>query len=264
VTVAGVLVALAYPAAGGAVDVHTSSGKLRASLTLVPTPDGEWPFFESASLRVIRAGRQVEAAQPKGIGSVPRRSGFRFVQLDDDADRELVLLTSGQCASACTVFFIWNWNQKKYELINAGSRDGVGLRDLDSDGSLEILTSDSRFTCRYTSCAERYAMPMIQRLKGRNLVNATRRFPSLVRKQASDAMKYYLSSRNGGTGSRGALAVYVGLTCYRGPKLCEQALRLVESEVSGGYLNASSTYDDSASVFLAKLRSDLLIFGYRQ
>jgi hypothetical protein len=146
-------------------------------------------------------------------------------------------------------------------IVRQQSRSGINLEDIDGDGRFEISTSDPRFDCLYSPCVSKYTVLMIRRLKGRNFVNATRRYPTVVKQAADRAMKAYVESRHGGSGWRDAIAAYTALTCLLGRERCQAALRLVAAEARAGMLNGTN-YEDTASEFVAKLRADLIIFGY--
>jgi hypothetical protein len=85
---------------------------------------------------------------------------------------------------------------------------GYRLIDLNHDGIPELSSHDDRFAYAFTDFADCWFPPQVWRYHAGKLVNITRKFPGLARRDAADALRTY--RRTGKRrDERGLLAAYV-------------------------------------------------------
>jgi uncharacterized protein YecT (DUF1311 family) len=92
------------------------------------------------------------------------------------------------------------------------SNNGVGVKDLDSDGVGEIISSDERFLYTFASYAESFAPPWVQVIQNGAVEEANDRpaFRRAFEESLPDAQKACLSHNNGGCAAFVAIAARVG------------------------------------------------------
>jgi hypothetical protein len=210
----------AAPVAGAAkVEEVVTSGQVTATLSYDKRKDGT---FRNFRVKVDRAGQSlVDEAFPEGCAkcfALPANQGageksIVARDLDGDGEPEVIasLYTGG--AHCCTVSRLYGFDAAagNYKVVPRDWRDsGFRLRDIGGDGIVEFDSRDANFAFAFASYAESFLPVQIFRFRAGRLVDATRAFPGLIRKDARRALRLFRRYRdNRNVNPRGFLAGWV-------------------------------------------------------
>lgn len=125
------------------------------------------------------------AAWPASGGAADA-SSVSVSDLEGDGEPEVLLdlYTGGAHCCVYTTFFRFT-NGAYAKRVHSWGNPGYRLRDLGSDGRLELVTGDDRFNYAF-SCYACSAVPvLVQRYEQGRLVNVTRSFPRAIRADAT-------------------------------------------------------------------------------
>lgn len=169
---------------------------------------------------------------------------IRFVQLDDSPEKEIVIEMYSGGAHCCLYDVILGWatggsfyRWTMHDFGDAGP--GVRFSDLDYDGRKEFRTGDTRFAYLFGAYAESQFPPRVWEYSGGYLLDRTRLFPRLARRDAAESLRVYRRTRGRWFGVRSSLAAYVADQCLLGQ--CRRGFRLVERAIRRGELRPPSS-----------------------
>ena len=214
----GVLAA-APAAVARVVEETATSGQVTATLSYDKRGATGYRDFRA---RIDRGGQTlVDESATKGCkegepcGYFPAFAGVRedsisARDLDGDGEPEVhVTLFSGG-AHCCTISTIWSFDPARgdYDRLRHSWLDaGYRLRDIGRDGTLEFDSRDARFAAAFAAYAASWLPVQVYRWRNGKLVDVTRRFPKLVRRDARRAYRAYVRERDGKDANvRGVLA----------------------------------------------------------
>jgi hypothetical protein len=197
-------------------------GSVRATLTYEhdAQTDDLSRTFTNLRFTIERAGVVVLDRKPRpvcracttwpGSGGAPGVSSVHVADLDRNGEPValLDLYTGGAHCCLYTVFFRFDgtaYRSTRHDWGNPGYR----FVDLGHDGVFEFLTRDDRFNYTF-SCYACSATPVrVLRVAGRRLVDVTRRFPSLIRRDAASIWRAYRTTARHHQDVAGLLPAYV-------------------------------------------------------
>jgi len=136
------------------------------------------------------------------LPSGDRESAVQVVDLDGDGEPEVLsdAFTGGPHCCALTEIDAWSPAQGAYlrRPVRWGN-GGYEVRDLDRDGTRELVGADDRFSARYTAYAFSARPVRILHFTGPGLAlrPVTRRFPSAVRADLAAQRRLLARSRRG-------------------------------------------------------------------
>lgn len=249
---------VAAPAAGE--QQSSSSGQVRATFFYYEASE---VGFEDLWLTIDRAGltaydelvRARYCEEPWCYPASIDRNSVHVRDLDGDDEPEVLLdlFTGGaHCCFVTQIFSFDGFGYRKAREHNWGD-PGYRLSDLDADGSPELRTADPRFAYRFAAYAfSRFPLKILRWRDGR-LVNVTRRFPALIRRDAKRWMRTYRRAR---IEPQGALAAWAADQYSLGRRA--KALRVVRREIRSGKLRTMP----GSSRFARKLDRKLRRWGY--
>jgi len=205
----------AVPATAGAVVESATSGAIAVTVgyEVVPrTTEGyEWHEVIDPVLTITREGRQVYSAPvgspkppchptggeafcvPAGEAGVAPNS-VQVVELESDGEPDVLLHLWTGGAHCCYIdqVFRWSPSASTYTVTEREWGDAsAGLVDLRHDGKLEFLTADDRFAYAFTDYARSGLPIQIWTFSDGAFTNVTRRFPSLVARDAASWWHYF-------------------------------------------------------------------------
>lgn len=203
-----------------------------------------------ARIRIIRGG-QTLLNQPTQVEC--RLSEVRVRDLDGNREPEVLVNFFTGGAHCCTISRIYRYdpNQRRYRSIDTSwGHTGYKLEDLDRDGVPEFNSADNRFAYKFSSFAgSGFPIQIWQYRQGR-MIDVTRRYPNLVRRDANNWWQRYIESRNQGYESKGSLAAYL-------------ADKYLIGEEKDGWERVQQAYKESdRQQFFSELRSFLRETGY--
>ena len=208
------------------------------------------PDYDRVTLAVRRHGRVVLRHRVSNMGPTTPSLSFRFVagKRVPGAVADTYLSTAIAVVSPHPVWMEHDWDRYNYR----GERVG---------GRYYFDSSDSRFLCTFTSCADVWVPAQIWAIKHERLVNVTRAVPVLVAADARKAWRWYLQIRHGRGRARG-IGVLAGwcadeFTLGRGSH-CDHVLR---QKLAAGELKAPAAL--SGRKFIRTLHRDLARWGYK-
>lgn len=125
-------------------------------------------------------------------GGAGDASSVSVSDLEGDGEPEVLLdlYTGGAHCCVYTTFFRFT-NGAYVRRVHSWGNPGFRLRDLGSDGRLELVTGDDRFNYAF-SCYACSAVPvLVQRYEQGRLVSVTRSFPRAIRADAARIWSSY-------------------------------------------------------------------------
>jgi hypothetical protein len=142
-------------------------------------------------------------------GDAAGSSMLKVADLDGDGEPEVLVDTFSGGAHCCLTARVLTWNGTGYtpKDINYGDV-GYKLDDADGDGRPELVGQNPRFSAVFTAFAASAFPPLVYQVDHGRLVDVTRKFPKLVRADASSLLKDLRKPRKG-EDVRGVLAAYV-------------------------------------------------------
>ncbi|HET6507593.1 MAG TPA: hypothetical protein VFG42_12460 [Baekduia sp.] len=142
-------------------------------------------------------------------GDASGSSILKVADLDGDGEPEVLVDTFSGGAHCCLTARLLTWNGTGYTPKDFNYGDvGYQLKDLDHDGRPELVGCDPVFSGAFTAFAASAFPPLVLHVERGRFVDVTRRFPSLVRKDAA-ARRKDLRKAKKGDDVRGILAAYV-------------------------------------------------------
>jgi hypothetical protein len=248
--------ALVLAAPAGAKTLSAGAGGVRATVSWRPAAG-----FEARNVRLLirRDGRTV----------LTRRLGYarpqtlRVRDLDGDREPEVLADFSTGGAHCCLFSRIYRWTGRTYgALKHVWADQSYRLRDVNHDGRIEFVSADGRFAYAFTAYASSAFPVQIWDFSGRKMLDVTRDYPALIRKDAARLWQQFLVGRDTEhPDSRGILAAWMADKYL----LREQAAgwKTMEKLNAHGELEGSGRNDAWAknAAYLAKLRSFLVGHG---
>jgi subtilisin-like proprotein convertase family protein len=226
--------------------------------------------YDKLRLKITRSARTVMDLPLQRAGCRDcndfRPSAVTVRDLDGGEPEVLVdLYTLGAHCCSITLILRWDAAAHRYRsrLVDWGNY-GMKLADLDHDGLPELSAFDERFIYAYTAYVFSAAPPQIFEYRQGKLVDATRRFPSEIRKNATYARRQFVHLKKAPTGfdPRTFVAVYVADQYLLGrPDLAKKAL---DDALAKGILYRGKAYlgTPAGAAFVAQLNRDLRTWGY--
>jgi hypothetical protein len=232
------------------VEEVVTSGQVTATLSYDKQKDGTYRSFR---VKIVRAGQTLVDeglkdgcdkcfASPANQGAGEKSISAR--DLDGDGEPEVIasLYTGG--AHCCVISTLYGfdattgaYSSQRRNWADAGFR----LRDVGGDGVLEFVSADARFAYRFTSYAESFLPVQIFRYRGGRLVDDTRKFRKLLRRDAKRALRLYRRYRNSRTvHPHGFLAGWVADKYRLGQR--RAANRTLRRELRRGNLHPRSEF----------------------
>jgi len=146
---------------------------------------------------------------------------LHVADLDDDGEQEVFFDVYSGGAHCCTTTRFYTFRAAANTYLRAPSQywgnAGYEVSDLDDDGRLELSGRDDVFAGAFSSYAGSAFPPKVIRYTGdpasgsSKLTNVTRRFPALIRSDASRLLKIIRAAKRkrGLFETQGAIAAYV-------------------------------------------------------
>ena len=218
----GALAALALPATAAADDagsVSASGGPVQATLSWQAADFG----VKDPHLTVARAGATlfegapVSSADLCSVGCILAGSGadapLKVLDHDGDGEPQVLVDTFTGGAHCCVISDILKFTGAAYARseFNWGS-GGYRLGDLNGDGRQEFEGLDPAFEDAFTSHAASFGPALVlafDATKKGGFRDVTRRFPSVVRRNAKEALHILGLARKQHGETEGAVAAYV-------------------------------------------------------
>jgi hypothetical protein len=265
---------LATSSSARADDYSASSGPTAATLSYESYGSSVEPDF---ALRISRGGQvlhddllafegcQAEYCQPlmpQGFGG--STEPLQVVDLDADGEPEVFVSAYWGGAHCCFLVKIFrlaadglSYVEKTKNFLNTG----VGVRQLDDSGPMELLSRDNRFAYRFASYAASMMPIQVWRFLDGRFVDVTEEFPARIRAEARSAWRYYRKAIRGG--EMLGLAAGWAADQYRLGRRA-YAMRTLRREARRGHLKVFD-FDGKAKParnFILRLRRTLDRFGY--
>jgi hypothetical protein len=257
---------LVLPAAARAESETVTSGNTTATLTWTAGQFG----VTDAALAITRDG-VVAFNQPIpdvvcDECSLPGNGAddVKVVNLDGLDDLEVVVTSYTGGEHCCTLAGLYDFNSATGtydQLVEGFASAGFNLDDLDHDGRPELVTQDVRFEDLFTSHVASFPPPAVYIFVRQDdvpfLADVTTRYPSLIRRNASEAKRSFAKAGRNDRGSRGVIAAYVAdqYLLKHGSTGLKELDRQIKRGVFGG--------PASAKAYRRKLIRVLHDYGYR-
>ena len=256
--VAGAALLLVSPAGAASLKSKTAQlGPVRATVSWQPVK-----YFQAKAVR-LQIARDGQTVLSRKLGpAVPQ--ALRVRDLDGNGEPEVILDLYTGGAHCCYVSRIYRYVASTYVPRKYSWGDpSYALRDLDGDGRPEFVTADDAFAHAFTAYAGSALPIRIWKYRAGPMINVTRSFPGLVRKDAATLWKEYLAERKSEfPDPRGILAAWMGDqyllgTQAKGWKTMTQLNAQGEFKgIEGDEIWAKN------GAYLAKLRKFLANYGY--
>ncbi len=140
----------------------------------------------------------------------------QIADLDGDGEDEVIVTAFTGGENCCVEMGIYDYHDvsRGYgELVENWLSGGYELRDLDGDDVPEIVASDIRFEERFTGHGTPFPPPAVFRYEHQDesgvLVDDTEAFPSVVRRNASEAQRHIRSLRRHDPDAGAYVSAYV-------------------------------------------------------
>jgi len=186
---------------------------------------------------------------------LPRKSVL-VSDLDKNGEPDVVvdLFTGG--AHCCTYSLIYGYSAATggyVRLKHQWGNVGYLLEDLDSNGVFEFNSGDDRFAYAFTSYAESRFPPQIWHYRAGRLVDVTRRFPKLVRKDARRLIRALPGYRRQRLDVRGFLAAYQADNYLLGRRQAARGWKQLRAMARKGQIRPVSGAGPSGKRYLKSL-----------
>ncbi len=241
-------------------------GSVRATVSFVERDY----LFQHMRLKVVRGGRTVLDG-PISKAGCRDCADFRPVDVKvrdlDGGEPEVLLDLYSGGAHCCMLTLILRWDAaaKRYRSKlaywgNYGSR----LTDVNGDGLPEFSAFDERFVYTFTAYVFSAAPIQIWSYRQGKLVDVTRDYPALIRKDAAGLLKTYEQGRKqkGETDVRAFVAAYVADQYLLGDQA--EGKRLLDLALKRGDLGRGKTLlgSPAGTRFVSVLMTYLRKWGY--
>jgi hypothetical protein len=246
---------LASTAAAAPVKTKTaSSGSVRATVSWQPV---KYFIAKDVRLSIVRGGRTWRSAKlgPSTPWAIKARD------LDGDGEPEVLVDFYTGGAHCCLFTRIFRHTPSGYVAFRHLWGDpSYRLRDLARDGSPELVSADDHFAYAFTSYAGSALPVQVWRYRAGRLVDVTRSFPAVVRKDAATWWKAYEDERSTvDSDPRGVLAAWMADQYLLGQ---EDAGWATLAQINADGELVGDTIWPAGDAYLAKLRKFLTAHGY--
>jgi hypothetical protein len=263
---------LAAPAIANATTETASSGAVTAQFSYTKESDLRYSHLR---LTITRAGATAFDGStppscvgsdcgfwPGGLGETP--SVF-VADLDGNSEPEVIVQLYSGGAHCCTYAEIYTYSSSLGSYVNFEQNFGSGsykLADLNGDGRPEFRSVDPRFDEAFTAHAASTEPIQILAFSGGKLVDVTRQFPALVKKDAAALLKLYKKERkHKDFDVRGILASYVADEYLLGKR--SVGSKVLSSALKRGELNRpKGTGFSAGKSYVKRLKKLLKKYGY--
>ncbi|WCB95726.1 hypothetical protein DSM104299_04475 [Baekduia alba] len=185
----------------------------------------EWAAADGAGvadprLSVVRDGTRYDLAiadicgegcilVPDDPGAAASSSIVKVADLDGDGEPEVLVDTYSGGAHCCLTARVLTWDGTGYQPTDVAYGDvGYALEDANGDGRPELVGQDPVFSYAFTAFADSAFPVQVLQVDHGKVVDATGKFPKLVRADAGKLLKALRKARRGDD-IRGVLAAYV-------------------------------------------------------
>ncbi|PSF38370.1 hypothetical protein C7H19_05100 [Aphanothece hegewaldii CCALA 016] len=161
--------------------------------------------------------------------------GIDLQDLDNNGTDEVIIRTFSGGAHCCTSYYIYTWQNNKFNKIDTGFIDGEGgvFEDLNNDKKIEFITSDNSFLYQFSSYAGSYPPTLIYQFDDGKFIDVTRNHPKLLIERLQDMYQAYLTAKKEDYERNGVLSGYV-------------AQKILLGEYESGWKFMLSNYDRSS------------------
>ena len=247
---------LAATASASALKTKTAHlGAVRATITW-----RDARFFEAKDvrLRITRSGQTALDTTKLGVDR-PQTIAVRDLDTDGEAEVIVDFYTGG--AHCCFFSRIYGYGGSTYVPGSHVWGDlTYKLRDLNHDGAPELTSADDHFAYEFTAYAFSAFPTQIWDYRSRRLVDVTRSYPALIRRDATRLWKESLRARKSDYADvRGILAAWVADQYRLGRQA--HAWSTMRSLNRAGVLGGDSAWP-RRTAYLAKLKKFLESHGY--
>jgi hypothetical protein len=174
---------------------------------------------KNATLAITRGGSALFAQKISDVVCdecfLNTSDDVQVVDLDQDSEPEVVVAgTSGEeCCVRMGVYDFRTASGGYGELFEDWRGAGFELSDLDRDGQPDIATGDLRFEDVFAGLGLWFLPPTVFHYQHQDgipyMLNVTRGFPALIRKNAAQAKRGLKGFHRGDPGARGLVTAYV-------------------------------------------------------
>jgi hypothetical protein len=268
-----VALVLPAPAAAKVTQQTSESAGVKATLSFDCKQTKLIRDCKDFKLSITRQGVELvsnQALTPPGEeGTFPGNpdplKSVQVADLDKNAEPEVVvdLFTGG--AHCCSYSLINGYSAATggyVRLRHVWGNAGYVLKDLDRDGVFEFLSGDDRFAYAFSSYAESRFPPQIWHYKGGRLIDVTRRFPKLVRKDARLIVRSLPKYRRQHLDLRGFLAAYQADNYLLGHRQAARGWKQLRAIARKGQIRPVSGVGPSGKRYLKSLLRFLRRLGY--
>ncbi|HEY9697096.1 MAG TPA: hypothetical protein V6D10_07525 [Trichocoleus sp.] len=112
-----------------------------------------------------------------------KSGGITLQDLDQDGVAEVIVDSFSGGAHCCTSFAIYHWQDDQFKVAELNMLNGRGgtFKDLDGDGTIELVSYDNSFLYAFSSYAGSSPPSLIFNLRNGELVDSTRQYPDELR-----------------------------------------------------------------------------------
>jgi hypothetical protein len=260
---AALALAAAVPALAETERLTAEAGDVSAEVTW-----GAQDFVANdVRLRIVRAGVTLLDEQLLDEGGEPlidRPVSLRARDLDASGEPEILLDLYTGGAHCCLYTRLYRHDPAAAPpygfALHWWGNPGYAFRDFDRDGRPELRSSDDRFAYEFTSFAGSLLPVQIWRFDGADLVDVTREFPAVIRKDLASLWRLHVRERGKRDADvRGVIAAWVAEKYLVGERAA--GLRRLERERKAGYLDGPTPWQ-SGRAFVRQLKRFLSVNGY--